>query len=380
MNKRKIVAALFLCLAFMAAGCSKNKTQDPPKESASPKPDFDVVLTVNDTDIYMDEMMFYIYQTEEEGNQNEEMYQNFFGESFWDSADEEGVTNRELLKQDTIDSAILYEIFCQKAEESGYELSEEEKADVESDAQGTWELLTDKQKKAMLLTQERLTQVLLKISLAYEYYEDFMDSLPVDRDTAASMITPDEYRQYDVQYLYVPTVHFDENYEMTPYTEDEKEAAYKKIKGFLKKAKKGTEISQLLEEDDMETEISEVGFMEGDALFGKAFEKAALTLENGEVYKDVVEEEDGYYIIKMVDNNSTESYDMEVEAAIAQAEAEAFETAYKELKKDFEIKINDDVWDPIEIGTLTYDENAVTDEDMDFYYEEEEDASGDNGQ
>lgn len=375
MNKKRVIITLILCLALLASGCSKKKTEDTPKESPLPKVDFDAAVSVNGTDIFMDEMMFYIYQTEEEGSQSEQMYQNFLGESFWDAVDEEkGMTNRELLKQDTMDSAILYEIFYQKAAESGYELTEEEKEGVKEDAKDTLEALTEKQKKAMLLTEERLTEVMLKISLAYEYYTEFMESLPVDEDKAVSMITPDEYRQYDVEYLHVPTVHFDENYEMTPYTKEEKKEAYKKISGFLKKVKEGTEISDLLEDDDLETEVSQIGFVEGDTVLGKKFEKAALGLENGQVYDGVVEEEDGYYILKMVNNNSTESYENEMEAAIAQAEAEAFEKAYEEMKKDFDIKINEEVWGPVVIGTLTYDENAVSDDDMNFFVEEEEEA------
>ena len=63
-------------------------------------------------------------------------------------------------------------------------------------------------------------------------------------------------------------------------------------------------------------ESSEVTFIKGDEIFGADFEKAALALSNGEIANSIVEEEDGYYIIKMVNKDSKVSYEDAMNRAV----------------------------------------------------------------
>lgn len=58
----------------------------------------------------------------------------------------------------------------------------------------------------------------------------------------------------------------------------------------------------------------------------------------------------GYYIIKLIDNASTEKYDSAVKRAVENAITEAFEVDYASIKKEHKIKIEYKVWDEIEMG------------------------------
>ncbi len=359
--KRRIVFALSMLLLFLLTACSKKAKNDTP-----------VVTVVNDSKIHMDEMMYYIYQSEADGNANEEKYQAFFGESYWETKDETGTTNRELAKTETMELAIRNDIFYQKAMEAGYALSKDETQETLKRVETTMEGWTDKQKLVMGITKERLMEILTKLSIANAYEKDFRDTLEVDEATATSTIYEEDYKEYDVLYLYVPTVTFSQDSNMIAYSNKEKQAAYEKAAKLLAKAKQGAEFSDLLMEDDtvegMET--SEVTFIKGDEIFGTDFEKAALALSNGEIANSIVEEEDGYYIIKMVDKDSKESYQDTINRAVEDAWEDAFSKAYEKIKEEYEITIQEKVWDPIEIGTTTYDKNAVpSKEDLEGAFE-----------
>ena len=54
-----------------------------------------------------------------------------------------------------------------------------------------------------------------------------------------------------------------------------------------------------------------------------------MSMENGDI-TDVVEEDDGYYVFRMVNNNSSETYEKTVEDAIKEKEEEAFSKEYNE--------------------------------------------------
>lgn len=346
--KHKICFGFIVILMLATAGCSKGT-----------KIDKDTVVSVNGENIYLKEMMYHIYTLEEEGNANEAMYQSFFGESFWDSTNEDGTTYRELAKKDVLDNAILYEVFYLKAKESGYKLSEEELEQAKFDATQFITVLTEKQKEVMKLTEEDVTALFEKISLARYYYEDFMGTLDVDEDGATSVITEEDYRQYDVEYLYIPIAEYDESGNMLPYSKEEKQAAYEKISALLPLAQEGGDFSDLIPEDDETMEVSQIGFLKGDDIFGHTFEEEALKLAKGQVSAGIIKEEDGYYIIKMMDDFSKEAYETQMQSKIEEAESIAFEKAYEALKAEYKIIVNEELWAPIVIGQMTYDEEAA---------------------
>lgn len=342
------------------------------------KEDTEAVLTIGDLSVPRDEVMYYIYEEEAEGNSIESLYQSVFGESYWDAESDEGGTYRELAKERIIERAVKNALFYEKAGEAGYSLTEEEQTAVKKDMDTTWKLLTDKQKKSMDLTEKRLEEILLKISLSDKYSTDFTKSLDVDEEAASSLITPEEYHEYKVAYLYMPTVTYDENYQEIPFSEEEKKAAYEKIKALLLKAQKADELSSLVLDEESGIEASDVAFMEGDELLGPVFEKAALALKDGQTTEEIIEESDGYYIIRMIDSNSMESYENAVEEAIATATDEAFNKALEELKESVSIVKNKDFWDPLVIGEVTYDEEAIIEDSSEIGSSLEEEPAGED--
>ncbi|MFA9462953.1 MAG: peptidylprolyl isomerase [Velocimicrobium sp.] len=353
--KRRIGLVLSVVLLFILVGCSKRAKNDTP-----------VVITIDNSKIHMDEMMYYIYQAEVDGNEMEEKYQAFFGESYWDTTDDTGKTNRELEQSNIMEHAIKNDIFYQKACDAGYECSDNEMQEIINDATSLMEEWTDEQKLVMKITKERLIEILTKISIANAYDRDFRETLDVDEATVTSGIYEEDYEEYDVEYLYVPTVTFTQEYDMIPYSKVKKQSAYEQIKKNLEKAKHGINLADLLTEKEQEAgaECSEVTFIAGDEILGSEFEKAALKLSNGQISDSIVEEEDGYYIMKMINNDSKMDYQNAMTSAIENAREKAFSKAYKTIKKEYKIIIQEKIWNSIEIGTITWDENSKVEEKL----------------
>jgi foldase protein PrsA len=77
-------------------------------------------------------------------------------------------------------------------------------------------------------------------------------------------------------------------------------------------------------------------------------------MKNDQISDSVVEDSNGCYIFKMVDNNSTERYDSECENAITEKENEEFQNKIDELEVDkYLIEVNDDEWDKVTFGKTT---------------------------
>ncbi len=346
MKKTKRIVSLLLIsllavgMTFMA-GCSK-KTE--PAKS--------IAVTINDTDIYLNELMYYIMAVESNGAQYDAYYQQFTGTSYWDTEYSEGVTMREQAKEYVMDTAQMYEILYDKAVKAGYTLTDDEKTQAESNADQILSSISEEQLKITGFTKEVLAKVQEKLSVGGKYYQDLIDGFDIDEEEIKASINRDEYRQYNTEYLFIPTTELDENYEYIDLSEEEKAAAKTSITAALDKAKAGEEFSVITEEDDTIT-TSTLNFAIDDGTAEEAYQEAAVKLENDACTPDIVETETGYYIIKMVDNDSSEAYDQAVEEAISQAQEEAFDAEYQKMKEEYTVTINSDVWDPIVMGETT---------------------------
>lgn len=314
--KKHLGAAALLAVIFLFTGCGTNP-----------------VVRVGKEKLYLPELMYYVYQAEKDGQVYEEMYQNFFSESYWDTEYKDGKTFREVAKEDAYENAVMYSIFARKAEEAGYSLSEEEVADCEKEAIEEYAGLGEKQREVIGLERKEFISLKKKITLGNKYYDALMESLEVNEEKAVSMILEEEYVQYDVEYLYA----------------SRREA----LEPYLERAFAGEDFAKMAEGQPDVLEAGSIGFMEGDYSLGESFEKEALQLSNGEVCKQIVAEADGYYIIRMIDDNSKESYEAACEEAVLNARNEAFKEAYEKMKKEFKIKKYDSEWDSLIIGELT---------------------------
>lgn len=311
----------------------------------------DLVVSVGDTKVYMDEMMFYIYMTETQLNQIDQMYQAYMGTSYWDQEYSEGVTVREYSKTSTMDMAVQYEILYAEAIKAGNELSDEDKAASKESIGQIMSSLSEAQLEKTGLTEEIVTKVWNKTAISYNYTNNLIEGFDIDDEKIRAGINKSDYKQYDTQSLFISTMKYDEEGKSSEMTDKEKSEAKNKIEALLDKAKAGDDFSTLVT-DNEDVTSTDRSFLVNDESTSEEYKEAAMKLKNNQV-SEVLEMEDGYYIIKMVEDDSDESYEAAVSEAIKQEENTRFQVAYEELKKNYEIKINNDVWDELEFGNIT---------------------------
>ncbi len=84
----------------------------------------------------------------------------------------------------------------------------------------------------------------------------------------------------------------------------------------------------------------------------KALLKQVKKMNNGEI-STVLEGEDGYYLIKMENNNDSAAYDKACEDAVQKEEDSRFETDYQTLAATYGTEVNESQWNKIKLGNYT---------------------------
>lgn len=361
MEKRKMRTGFFLFTILMVCitgftGCSSKK-----ENSSGPLLEGDLtkktIMTVNDENITMDTMMYYIMQQEAEYSYNDLYYTASYGTSYWDLEMEDTdppTTVRQEVQDYIMEIAQMYEVFYQEAKKKGYELTKEDTDEAEVNAYTIWQSMSEHQKKVTNLTEESLTEIFKKISLATKYYDEIDARIEIDEDAVTKDIHPEDYKEYAIEMMCLDKMEEDSEGYLVDVPKKKLKKSLKEMKAYEKKLKKGTSLQEVLSKKEKRIYVQEQNFIEGDKKLSSLLEAEAIKLKNNQ-HSEIIDTEDGYVIIRMVDNASTESYDEAVAKAIETAENDAFEQAYKKVKESYQVDMKVDIWDQIEIGNLTID-------------------------
>ena len=289
----------------------------------------ELILTVNNEKIYLNDAMYYIYNAEKMAEMYDGIYQQVYGSSYFDYVDEDGNTGNDLAKEEVMDNLTKDTVMYLMAADAGYTISEEDTKSGEEKYTELAKNLSAKQKLETGLSKKELTNLLTKKAMADRYKKDIIASCNLDYDSIKGEISKEDYREYDVQYYYVSTMKSDNDGNQVAVSDEEKAAALEKIQSIAETAKTADDFTKVVDtETDTSVTFKEDGsFTEANGLFGDKLDKKIKAMNNDEI-SEVLEGEDGYYVVKMINNNSTASYDQAVEDAVSSAEEEAFQEKY----------------------------------------------------
>ena len=339
------------------------------------------VMKVNGTKFSMDNMMYPIYEKESQNLPMNEMYQYYMGTTVWDASYQgdnknvdEGATNAEGFKQEIIDSETEYEILYQEAKKAGMELTADEKKKADDEALDAIKGLSWGQKLQLGVSKGKIKTRFEKRALADKYKDSKQEELnkEVDEKAAIADISSKDYRQYDVDYYYASLSKTDDEGNSTPLSDDDKKKLEKEIKKLAADAATAKDFSKLIkDEEKTDIQYNSGNFTEksGWSFVSEANLKKIKSMKNNEISEVFLDEEAGYYVfVKMIDNNSTESYESACDSAIKEAQDAKYDEWYTALKDGYKIEINDEIWDTVVIGTVTT--GIVTAEDLSAMNEE----------
>lgn len=337
--KKVILKVILMSFTLITAllplgGCKNNKKE--------------VLVTINDKKLTIDDFLYDIYLIEAEGNTMEKYYSESIGSSYWD-IEKDGITARDAARDAVFSRVIMYEILMDQAEKAGISLTESEIAADEA-AVDSFISTTETSPLDSGLTRDLIIEANHRISLGDKYYRAMLKDIEVDEEGIKKNISAEDYREYKTECLYAPSVR-EENRQLIELSESELSMMQASIHKAADRIASGSDIQEIVSDDANLTHYNR-NFIANDRIPEQEYREAAMSLENGD-YSDIITTSYGYYVIHMLDNHSEDRYEQAIQNAIAAEEKAQFEIVYEELKKQYQIVFNQKAYEAITIGSIT---------------------------
>lgn len=311
------------------------------------------------------EAMYDIYQAEAMPN----MY-SMYGMSFdWEDTNEDGDTYADTYKNQIMQGMKQREILYMCAQKNDITLTDDEKKTIKENVKSARENMTDNQKKMKGLDEKTLTTVMEKDKLGNKYKDSVIASLNIDEDALKKSVDKKSYRQYTLQYYMFSKTEMDSN--KAPKDKDKKTLAQgkKDMEALQKKAAKAKDFTKDVitdkDSDNVDDNNKGISYMtrdlietDTDFLTAKLLKKVKK-MKNDEV-SDLIETKDGYYVIKMVNNNDPKAYNDQCNTVVSQEKEARFNEAYKNTIKAEYTATAQSYWKGrVNIGYLTVDDSVA---------------------
>lgn len=309
----------------------------------------EVVVSVGGEDIAMDKAMFLIYSMEVRGNYYAAYYELQYGTNYWDMVyDDEGHTTRDVFKQETLDTLIQYAVLYDCAVKNNMTLTVDEMTQNNAYVERIKEALTAEETERGGFTTDGLRSVCAWMMLAEKYYDKMTERLGITKESVRDTVNQEDYKEYETEYLYLATAYYDDKYELQEELPEVKEAYMQQMQAYYEQVLEGKTFEELAQGENAPVYKTRTFLADGTGA-EEAYAKAAAGLKTGEVSLPV-QTEYGIYLIKMVNENCTETYEAAVDAAYEVERSKAFSAAYEVLLAEYPVQVNDEVWDEVLLG------------------------------
>ncbi|MBQ9768066.1 MAG: hypothetical protein IJW37_08195 [Lachnospiraceae bacterium] len=308
-----------------------------------------VAVTVGDEVIAMDKAMFFIYSMEVRGNYYSTYYEAQYGTDYWEMVyDDEGKTTREVFKEQTMNTLIQYAVLYDCAVKNGMTLSVADQEANNAYVEQIKEALTAEEAERGGFTTDVLREVCAWMMLAEKYYDKMTEGLGITRESVSESIYKEDYKEYETEYIYLATTYYDENYELQEETTELKEAYALQMAEYYEEVGNGMTFEEIAEREEALVHETRTFLADGTGA-EEAYVAAAAKLAVGEV-SEPIQTEYGIYLIRMIDDDCTKSYEAAVDAAYEAERSEAFDAAYQVLLSQYPVEINEEAWGDIILG------------------------------
>ena len=353
---KNILLGTLLAMGLTLVGCQSEKTYNDQK-----------VVEVNQSTIYMDEMLYHVMITEFQGK----VISSYFGdlEGYWKSNYEDGITMSEGKHKEILDNVIKYQIYFEKALEEGLVLSDEEREQAQMTVQSIKMNIGSEVVELAQLTDEELRSITEKVMLATKYYNLQSEAIKIDENEMCSGLNEADYEQCRIKYVFVPTKAKDTNGSIHELTKDQMEEALRAIE------EQKVALSEEKEIDEENSDLANnVTTLSGNSIVELTDSKARV--KKGEIEftvndhpfegeEEIVEESrklavgetsevfstsKGYYVIKRLEAKDDNQYAKVIEEKIKEVKEISLQEQYSQFKRNARIKVNNKAWKKIEIG------------------------------
>ena len=325
------------------------------------------VLVVSTTDengtqkkdtVYMKEAVYSIYQVENQYNQYSSIYQQLYGKTYWEmeDVDSKGRNGASAAKKQVMDSLKQREVLYMQAQKRGYSLTAEEEKTAENNVADTMKNFTDKQKKLEGLDEKTLKSEFKKNALAEKFRQILIKESGVDEEALKATVNKQDYRQYTLQYYKVSNQETSGE-ETKEVSAEQKQTNLTNMQALQEKAKTAKDFTKLLDDNDKtgiqyQTENLIKKDLKDSTFLNKKLRKQIMKMDNGQI-SDIIEGDDGYYLIKMVNNDDSEAYDNQCQSVVNEEETKQFNARYAEFAPNYVTEVQSYWKGRVKLGSYT---------------------------
>ena len=272
-------------------------------------------------------------------------YEQYYGSDIWKYAvDAQGNTMEQVIKDQTLEQIIYIKVVCQKADELGIVLSEEELQLVDEQTAAYMDKIKDSDLPLHGINADIVRRIYSDNMLARKTYE--VITLNVDTDISDEMAA--QRRFYTIA---IRNFKIDSAGNRVSYEGAELEELKERVNNLRQQALETEDFYKLASGSTEDAAMLEVTGGMGD--FPESYEDAVLALNTGEV-SEVIETTDFYYIFYCATEFDVDATQEKKEEIIAARQEEEFQTRYKEWRGVTHIEVNEAVWD-----ALSFDMESV---------------------
>ena len=211
---RLVALMLFFALTIsVMTGCGSEKkdetstkqeatnTSDTTQEKKVEKLPLDtVLLTIDDKDYTIEELMYVIYCQEEYYGSMATDYAMSYGLDFWNDILDEmtNETGSQMAMNATIKMAKSYVLLRKQAQDAGYKLTSEEEDDLKAVVNDILENMGEEQKERTGFTEEKLIPMVRDYMIVSNYMTDQVQSQKVNENKIKESIDYKDYKQREL--------------------------------------------------------------------------------------------------------------------------------------------------------------------------------------
>lgn len=339
-RKMLMTALLVLTAGAMMAGCGKKKEEKASEDT--------VIAMVGEERIYLKEAVFYARMNQAD---YENKYRDTYGENLWGKDIlENGMTLEENVKENVLKKILETAVLAAHAPEYNIELTQDDRAQLDEITASFLSEYGTAVLEEIGEDADYAKKIFEKALLASKVKEAAMSAVDIE-------VTDEEALQKTFSYTWIATSKEAEDGSLVPLAEEEILTLKEKAEELQKKLK---------ESQDFEAAVTEEHFTAATVTYGPDREakgvdpvliETAEALEEGQI-SDVIENENGYYIVKLVSSRDEEKTEQKKTELLEQKRENFFNQLYEGWVADVDYQVDEAVW-----SSVTFENNITGNEE-----------------
>lgn len=268
-------------------------------------------------------------------------YEGYLGEDIWDRTFE-NISLEDEMKEKVKNQMVELTTVSLMAAQEKIKIGETEEEQLKLAAAEYYALLGEEQINKLQVTEKDVYHFYEKLYLTDKYYE-------LKTGEEGMEISDEDAKVIEVMYLYFRTGNRDIYGNVNYYDETVLTETKQRAQDVLLRVSQGADFA-VLAQTESDAEEYELTF--GKGMMEESFENAAFGLSAGEC-SELVECEDGYYIIKCVSDYLQKETDENKKTMKDKYKAQKFKEIYVPFLEKQELEFNNKVWEKISFDEYT---------------------------